>query len=104
MLLSAASMVAASGSRAQATRRRRVAMAVPTAADVPNDGIKAFGQRMTELGWVEGRNIEYVVGYATRYEATVAELLGQKPGRWSKLTGGSVVLRNLTDQRHLDRG
>ena len=83
VLLSAASMIAASVLHAQTPRLRRVAIAATTARDVPNEGIKAFTQRMAELGWVEGRNIEYVYAYAggeaSRYEPVIAELLASKP-------------------------
>ena len=83
LLLSAAAMPAASALRAQAPRLRRVAIAVPHAPDVPNEGLAAFRRRMTEMGWIEGRSIEYVYAYAggdaRRYEPVIAELLAQKP-------------------------
>ncbi len=82
-LFSAVSLLAASGLHAQTPRLRRVAIAVPIAPDVPNEGLSAFRQRMTELGWDEGRNIEYVYAYAhgdaTRYEPVIAELLAKRP-------------------------
>lgn len=82
-LVSTAAMFAASGLQAQTPRLRRVAIAAPIAANVPNEGIKLFKQRLTDLGWVEGRNVEYVYGYAggeaTRYEPVIVEMLAQKP-------------------------
>ena len=82
-LLSVASMLAASGARAQTPRLRRVAIAVPHASGIPNEGLVAFRKRMGELGWVEGRNIEYVTAYAEgdprRNEPVIAGLLAQKP-------------------------
>ena len=82
-LFSAVSLLAASGLHAQTPRLRRVAIAVPIAPDVPNEGLSAFRQQMTELGWYEGRNIEYEYAYAhgdaTRYEPVIAELLAKKP-------------------------
>lgn len=82
-LFAAGSILAASGLHAQTPRLRRVAIAIVTAPDVPNEGILAFRQRMGELGWDEGRNIEYVYAYAhgdaSRYEPAIAELLEKKP-------------------------
>lgn len=63
-LLSAMSLLAASELHAQSLRLRRVAIAVPHASGVPNEGLVAFRKRMGELGWVEDRNIEYVFAYA----------------------------------------
>lgn len=83
VLLSAVSMLAASRLHAQTPRLHRVAIAVPLSPEVPNEGLVAFRQRMAELGWVEGRNIEYVYAYAggdvKRYESVIAELLAAKP-------------------------
>jgi putative ABC transport system substrate-binding protein len=83
VLLSTVSMLATSGLHAQTPRLRRVAIAMPVAPEAPNEGIVAFRQRMAELGWVEGRNIEYVYAYAggdaRRYEPVIAELLAAKP-------------------------
>jgi putative ABC transport system substrate-binding protein len=82
-LFSAASMLAAAGLHAQTPRLRRVAIAVPHASGIPNEGLIAFRKRMGELGWTEGRNIEYATAYAEgdprRYEAVIAGLLAQKP-------------------------
>ena len=82
-MFSAAATLAVSGLRAQTTRLRRVAIAVPHASDLPNEGLAAFRNRMTELGWVEGRNIEYVFAYTggdpRRNEPVIAGLLARKP-------------------------
>ena len=83
MLLSAASMLSASATYAQTPRLRRVAIAIPFAAGVSTEGITAFIKRMAELGWVDGRDLQYVYAYAngdgSRYEAVITELLAQKP-------------------------
>lgn len=82
-LLAAASLFAASRLQAQKPALRRVAIAIPHAADVPNEGVTTFRKRMGELGWVEGRNIEYVTDYANgdpaRYAPVIAGLLAKKP-------------------------
>jgi putative ABC transport system substrate-binding protein len=82
-VFSAASMLAAAGLRAQTPRLRRVAIAAPHASELPNEGLVAFRKRMGELGWIEGRSIEYVFAYAGgdvgRYEPVIAGLLAQKP-------------------------
>ena len=82
-LFSAASMLAASGLHAQTPRLRRVAIAIPFAPETSPEGIAAFIKRMAELGWVEGRDLQYVYAYANgdpkRYEPVIAELLAQKP-------------------------
>lgn len=82
-VFSAASMLAAAALHAQTPRLRRVAIAVPHASELPNEGLVAFRKRMGELGWVEGRSIEYVFAYAggdvSRYEPVIAGLLAQKP-------------------------
>ncbi len=76
-------MLAAAGLHAQTPRLRRVAIAVPHASDLPNEGLAAFRKRMSELGWVEGRSIEYVTAYTDgdprRNEPVIAGLLAQKP-------------------------
>ena len=76
-------MLAASGLRAQTPRLRRVAIAIPFAPEVNTESIAAFIKRMVELGWVEGRDLQYFYAYANgdgkRYEPVIAELLAQKP-------------------------
>lgn len=102
-LFSALALLAASELHAQTPRRRRVAIAMVTAPDVPNDGIKAFRRQMTELGWVEGRNIEYVFGYAngdsSRFEPVIAELLSQKPDVLYAYFGSmALIAKKLTQE------
>lgn len=102
-LFSAASMLAVPGLHAQSTRVRRVAIAMPVARDVPNEGIIAFRQRLTELGWTEGRNIEYLHGYANgdalRYEPVIVELLAQKPDvLFAYFHPMALIAKKLTQQ------
>ena len=96
ILISLALLTAASGLQAQTQRLRRVAIALPTAPDVPNEGMVAFKKRMAELGWVEGRSVEYVSAYAggnaARYEPV------NEPTSWWSITrtGG----RSCTPRAH----
>ena len=59
----------------------RVAIAAPGKPDDPAPMI--VGKRLKELGWIEGRTIEYVTGYAyddaKRWEPMIVELLAKKP-------------------------
>lgn len=70
-----------SGARPQAARPRRVAIASPGRPNPQQPS--SVVQRLAELGWVEGRTIEYLRGYAyddaRRWEPMLAELLAQKP-------------------------
>lgn len=67
--------------RAQPQRPRRVAIASPGRPDPQQPSWVV--QRLEELGWLEGRTIEYLRGYANedarRWEPMIAELLAQKP-------------------------
>lgn len=100
-MFSAASMLAAAGLRAQTPRPRRVAIAVPHASDLPNEGLAVFRKRMAELGWVEGRSIEYVTAYTggdpRRNEPVIAGLLAQKPDVLYAYFGGmALTAKKLT--------
>ena len=100
-LIAGAALAAASGLHAQTPRLRRVAIALPHAPDVPNEGISAFRKRMAELGWVDGRDIEYVYAYAygdaSRYEPVIAELLAQKPDvLFAYLQPMTLIAKKLT--------
>ncbi len=48
----------------------------------PHDGYVAFTQAMHDLGWLEGKNVEYRAAYADgdveRVDTAVSELIGQK--------------------------
>ena len=48
----------------------------------PHDGYVAFTQGMHDLGWLEGKNVEYRAAYADgdmdRVDTAVSELIGQK--------------------------
>jgi putative ABC transport system substrate-binding protein len=70
----------------QAQPRRsgaRVAVLLATNRSATTHLMKAFTGRMAELGWSEGKNIEYVVRYAendaARFGPLAAELLAGKP-------------------------
>ena len=80
-LLASAAIAVAPLSRAQAPRLRRVAIASPGRPNPQQPNV--VGQRLAELGWVEGRTIEYLRGYAhddaRRWEPMIVELLAKKP-------------------------
>jgi len=103
LVFCAPSVFAAAGLRAQSPRVRRVAIAAPHAAELPNEGLVAFRKRMGELGWIEGRNIEYVFAYAggdvSRYEPVIASLLAQKPDALYAYFGPmALTARKLTGE------
>lgn len=82
-LLAAAAVVVAPALRAQAPRMRRVAIAGPGSLEVNTRLEGPFKARLAELGWVEGRTVEFVSaasdGNTARYEPMIAGLLAQKP-------------------------
>ena len=82
-LLAAAALAVAPALRAQAPRLRRVAIAGPGSLEVNTKLEGPLKARLAELGWVEGRTVEYVSaasdGDAARYEPMIAGLLAQKP-------------------------
>jgi len=58
---------------------------------------------MIELGWVEGRNTEYVLAYAggdaRRYEPVIAELLAQRPDvRYAYFRSMALIAKKLTQE------
>ena len=72
--------------RAQAERVRRIGILIPF--DNENDPQvrylwPAFKQRLAELGWVEGRNIQFDVHFTTqnidRIRAGAAEIVTRRP-------------------------
>lgn len=77
----AATLAAPLIARAQPQRLRRVAIASP-GRPIPQQPSWVV-QRLEELGWVEGRTIEYLRGYAhddaRRWGPMIAELLARKP-------------------------
>jgi len=82
-LLGATALLGARRLHAQAPRLRRVAIAHPGTPTPPVLPLITVRKRLEELGWVEGRTIEYVVGYGhddvKRWEPMIAELLAKKP-------------------------
>ena len=82
-LLGAAALAMTSRLRAQAPLVRRVAIAMPGVPEADARNIDAIRRRLAELGWVEGRTIEYAYGHArgqtARNESVIAELLAKKP-------------------------
>ena len=82
-LLAAAAVAATPLLHAQALRLRRVALGIPGAPDTAIGAPGIVKKRLEELGWVEGRTIEYAIGYAyddaSRWEPMAVELLAQKP-------------------------
>lgn len=70
---------------AQGERLRRIGVLLPSAADDPEyqARMKAFSERLTQLGWVEGRNIQiekrWAVGDPERTRKFAAELVALAP-------------------------
>ena len=101
LLLAAAALAVAPALRAQAPRMRRVAIAGPATIDVNARLAGPFKARLAELGWAEGRTVEYVHaaadGDGARYEPMIAGLLAQKPDVLLVTLGGMArVAKKLT--------
>ncbi len=83
LIVAAGALAAAPLLRAQPQRVRRVAYADPGTTSTVGKLLTTFKGRLGELGWVEGRNVEYRYGYANndakRYEQVLVDLLAQKP-------------------------
>ncbi|MEO8145426.1 MAG: ABC transporter substrate-binding protein [Betaproteobacteria bacterium] len=83
LLVAAGALAATPLLRAQSQRIRRVAYADAGTASTVGKLLPLFKGRLGELGWSEGRNVEYEYGYANndpkRYEQVLTELLAQKP-------------------------
>lgn len=102
-VLAAATLAAATHLHAQAPRLRRVAIASPRAPDPANNDLTGVKKRLEELGWVEGRTIEYVDGFAhgeaKRWEPMVVELLVKKPDVLFVVFGGmaQIAMKHTKD-------
>jgi putative ABC transport system substrate-binding protein len=88
---------------AQAPRMRRIAYADPGNSSGIGQYRDVFKARLGELGWVEGRNVEYRYGYANndpkRWEQVLAELLAQKPEVMFSFWGPmALVAKKLTQE------
>ncbi|MEK7862307.1 MAG: ABC transporter substrate binding protein, partial [Chloroflexota bacterium] len=102
LILAAGALAAAPLLRAQAQRVRRVAYADPGTPTTVGKLLGVFKNRLGELGWSEGRNVEYRYGYANndpkRYEQVLVELLAQKPDvmfvYWGPM---ALVAKKLTE-------
>ena len=96
LLIGGAALVAASSLNAQAQYPRRVAYALAGTPGVVHPPSEAFKTRLGALGWVEGRTVEYVTGYAhgdsRRLEPMIAELLARKPDVLVVTFGGWALL------------
>jgi putative ABC transport system substrate-binding protein len=74
----------------QAGRMRRVGVLMNLAADDPETlrRMAAFRQGLQELGWADGRNLQfdyrYGQGDADRYPRYAAELVALAPDVWPK--------------------
>lgn len=82
--------------QAQVPRLRRVAIATAGAPNAPANSVTNVRKRLEQLGWVEGRTVEYVVGYghdnAKRWEPMIVELLAKKPDVLFVVFGGMAVI------------
>ena len=103
LILGAGALATAPRLFAQAPRIRRVAYADPSTSTGVGKMREVFKARLGELGWAEGRNVEYRYGYANndakRYEPVLAELLAQKPdvifAFWGPM---ALVAKKLTQE------
>lgn len=81
---------------AQVPRLRRVAIALPDPPNPTAGPAASVRKRLEELGWVEGRTIEYVMGYghndAKRWEPMIVELLAKKPDVLFVVFGGMALM------------
>ena len=61
----------------------RIGVLVATTPESTKHLVMAFTKRLAELGWLEGKNIEYLLRYAqgnpTQYSTLIGETLAQKP-------------------------
>jgi putative ABC transport system substrate-binding protein len=61
----------------------RIGVLVATTPEVTKHFMMAFTKRLAELGWLEGKNIEYLLRYAqgnpNQYSTLIGETLAQKP-------------------------
>jgi hypothetical protein len=61
----------------------RIGVLIQTTPEGTKHLMMAFTKRLAELGWLEGKNIEYLLRYAqgnpTQYSTLIVETLAQKP-------------------------
>jgi putative tryptophan/tyrosine transport system substrate-binding protein len=62
---------------AQGQKAARIGRLSPISAETDVANLAAFGSRMRELGWVEGRNFTLVTRFADGREARLPELAGE---------------------------
>ncbi|MGQ0512511.1 MAG: ABC transporter substrate-binding protein [Betaproteobacteria bacterium] len=101
LFLAALGFAASPRVHAQPQRVRRVAYADPGTSSTLGKLQATFKGRLGELGWVEGRTVEYRYGYANndskRYEPVLVDLLAQKPDVMFVYWGAmALVARKLT--------
>lgn len=95
LLIGATALVGSSRLHAQRPKLRRVAIANP---GTPTGEVARLmvSRHLEKLGWVEGRTIEYVTGYAhddtKRWEPMIVELLASKPDVLFVAFGGMALI------------
>lgn len=81
--LAAGLLVAIPAAHAQTRKKARLAVLLHTNPEGTRHLLAAFIDRLAELGWTEGKNVEFLVRYAEgdagRHAPLVAEVLAQKP-------------------------
>jgi putative ABC transport system substrate-binding protein len=81
--LAAAPLASSLAARAQAPRKKRIGVLLHTWPEGTKHLMAAFTSRMMELGWIEDRNVEYVLSYAggdsTAHAPLVAQMLVRQP-------------------------
>src|SRR6478672_8825327 len=101
MLCSAAFTAPLAGRARSAERVRRVGMLLGTTASGP-EPVGAFAQRLRELGWIDGRNIQVdrraVAGDIDRFRLAASQLVSLGPDViLVQSNPGLAALRQVTD-------
>lgn len=75
--------VASLAAHAQNRKKARICVLIHTNPEGTRHLMAAFIDRLAELGWTDGKNVEFLVRYAEgdpgRHALLVAEVMGQKP-------------------------
>jgi putative ABC transport system substrate-binding protein len=83
------------GAQAQPTKPARVAVLAPSSPDVGGHLVDAFTQRLRELGYVEGKNVEFEIRWARgkldRLPELAQELVALNPDVFFTTSGNSAL-------------
>jgi putative ABC transport system substrate-binding protein len=94
-LLGVHALAAPLGAQVQATKPVRVAVLAPSSPDAGGHLVDAFTQRLRELGYVEGKNVEYEIRWARgrldHLPELAQELVALNPDVFFTTTGNSAL-------------